>query len=185
MRALQYRLLSIRQKREKAVVQLYKEGKTYRDISKIAKISVRDIKPVLLKYGADNLSEYADIGHGYEDAAAILPNSTKAYKLFSEGKSPLQVSIDLNLRASEVKTLYREHWELLKMHSLARLYDEIGDQGVSDLLQLHKSCKAQQVSNDQIIQYLAIYGNDLPMIKRQYDVVDSRLQGLISQKYTI
>ena len=78
MRALQYRLLSIRQKREKAFVQLYKEGKTYRDISKIAKISVPDIKPVLLKYGADYLSEYTDIGHGYEDAAAILPNSTKA-----------------------------------------------------------------------------------------------------------
>jgi hypothetical protein len=30
-----------------------------------------------------------------------LPNSTKAYKLFSEGKSPLQVSIDLNLRAHQ------------------------------------------------------------------------------------
>ena len=95
MRALQYRLLSIRQKREKAVVQLYKEGKTYRDIPKIAKISVRDIKPVLLKYGADNLSEYADIGHGYEDAAAILPNSTKAYKLFSEGKTTISESAEI------------------------------------------------------------------------------------------
>ena len=41
-----------------------------------------------------------------------LSNSTKAYKLFSEGKSPLQVSIDLNLRAPEVKALYREFWEL-------------------------------------------------------------------------
>lgn len=41
-----------------------------------------------------------------------LPNSTKAYKLFSEGKSPLQVSIDLNLRAPEVKTLGREFWEM-------------------------------------------------------------------------
>jgi hypothetical protein len=41
-----------------------------------------------------------------------LPNSTKAYKLFSEGKNPLQVSIDLNLRASEAKTLGREFWEM-------------------------------------------------------------------------
>jgi hypothetical protein len=45
-----------------------------------------------------------------------LPNSTKAYKLFSEGKSPLQVSIDLNLRAPEVKTLGREFWEMRRQY---------------------------------------------------------------------
>jgi hypothetical protein len=44
------------------------------------------------------------------------PNSTKAYKLFSEGKSPLQVSIDLNLRAPEVKTLGREFWEMHRQY---------------------------------------------------------------------
>lgn len=86
------------------------------------RISVRDIKPILQKYGADNLSEYTDIHYGIEDATAILPNSARAYKLFSEGRSPLQVSIALNLRAPEVKTLYREFWELRKMHSLILIH---------------------------------------------------------------
>ncbi|HZD36362.1 MAG TPA: hypothetical protein VE130_14260 [Nitrososphaeraceae archaeon] len=151
----------------------------------MARISVRDIKPILQKYGADNLSRYSDIDYSIEDtaAAAVLPNSTKAYKLFSEGKSPLQVSIELNLRAPEVKTLYKEYWELRRMRSLAKLYDEIGDRGISSFLQLHRSCKAQQISNEQIIQFLTIYGNDLPMIKRQYDDVDCRLQALLSQTY--
>jgi len=142
-------------------------------------ISVRDIKPILHKYGAENVFRNADNNYCSDDD---LPNSTKAYKLFSEGKSPLQVSIDLNLRAPEVKTLYREFWELRRMHSLARLYDEIGDQGVSNLLKLHKSCKAQQIGNDQVMEYLTIYATDLPMIKHQYDDVDIRLQAILSQK---
>jgi hypothetical protein len=34
--------------------------------------------------------------------------SSKAYKLFSENKSTVEVAIALNLRASEVTKLYRE-----------------------------------------------------------------------------
>ena len=126
------------------------------------------------------MSEY-DVGN--EDATTDVPNSTKAYKLFSEGKSPLEVSIALNLRAPEVKTLYTEFWELRRMHSLTKMYKEIGDKGVSSLLQLHELCKAQQISNEQVIEYLTIYSNNLPMVKRQYDEVDVGLQGLMSQKH--
>ena len=167
------------------MVQLYRDGKSYREIARIARISVRDIKPILQKYGAENLSRYSDIDYSIEDtaAAAVLPNSTKAYKLFSEGKSPLQVSIALNLRAPEVKTLYKEFWELRRMHTLAKTYDEIGDNGISSLLQIHRSCKVQHISNEQVIEYLRIYGNDLALVKQQYDEVDVRLQGLLSQKY--
>lgn len=43
-----------------------------------------------------------------------------------------QVSIVLNPRVPEVKTLYKEFWELRRMHLLARIYDEIGDKGRSN-----------------------------------------------------
>ena len=84
--------MSNRQNREKAIVQLYNEGKSNREISKIARISIRDIKPILQKYGADiclsNIRE-TDIYFGNEEVNC-LPNLTKAYKLFSKGKKPLQ-----------------------------------------------------------------------------------------------
>ncbi|MGB8086994.1 MAG: hypothetical protein WCF07_11965 [Nitrososphaeraceae archaeon] len=51
----------IRQDREKIVVELHKESKSYRDVSKIARISVR--KPILQKYGANNVSEAVDSGY--------------------------------------------------------------------------------------------------------------------------
>ena len=58
------------------MVELHKEGKSYRDISKIARISVRDIKPILQKYGADNVSEAVDSGY-CSDNNINLPNSTR------------------------------------------------------------------------------------------------------------
>lgn len=36
-----------RYQREQLIVRLYREGKSYRDIAKEARVSVRDIKPVL------------------------------------------------------------------------------------------------------------------------------------------
>ncbi|MDQ3983959.1 MAG: hypothetical protein M3222_02255 [Thermoproteota archaeon] len=38
--------------------------------------------------------------------------SAEAYKLFSEGKTPIEVAIILNLPASKVIKLYREYWDL-------------------------------------------------------------------------
>jgi hypothetical protein len=38
--------------------------------------------------------------------------SSKAYKLFSEGKRAVEVAIILNLREPEVIKLYREYWKL-------------------------------------------------------------------------
>ncbi|MGA7368114.1 MAG: hypothetical protein WBX01_03225 [Nitrososphaeraceae archaeon] len=69
------------------------------------------------------------------------------------------------------------------MHILSKLYDEIGDRGVSSLLHLHRSCDAQQISNEQVIRYITIYGNDLSLVKRQYDEVGVGLQGLLSQRH--
>ena len=145
-------------------------------------MSVRDIKPILHKYGADNTLGYSDSDYCNNDD---VPNSTKAYRLFAEGKSPLQVSIALNLRASEVKTLYREFWELRRMHSLAKLYNEIGDKGVSNLLQLHRSCEVQQISNDQVINYLTTFGNYLPAVQIQYQRLQNETYELLSKRHQL
>jgi hypothetical protein len=169
------------------VVRLRREGKTYREIAEEVRISFGQIKAILDKYGADDdvIFEYHNnnILNGSKDDTntSYLSISSKAYKLFSEGKTPLQVSITLNLRAPEVQILYKEYWELRRMHSLVRTYDELGDRGISNLLLLHQSCKVQQISTEQVMEYLTIYYNDLSMVKREYDAVDTRLRIMLSQ----
>ena len=72
-----------------------------------------------------------------------LSLSTQAYKLFSEGKTPLEVSIALNLRESEATKFCREYWKLKQLHNLNMVYEEIKDD-IASFLKLYKLAKSQR-----------------------------------------
>ena len=99
-----------RQDRERLVLDLYNHGKTIREIAKEARMSFRDIGAILNKVVEENDKE----GSKEEPQQEVehLSLSTQAYKLFSEGKTPLEVSIELNLRESEATKFCNEYWKL-------------------------------------------------------------------------
>jgi DNA-directed RNA polymerase specialized sigma24 family protein len=68
------------------IVELYNQGKNYKEIAKIARVPVRDIKPVLEKAEKEREKELA-------------------YRLFSEDKAPIDAQIELNLGAGGNKVL--------------------------------------------------------------------------------
>ena len=61
----------------------------------------------------------------YKDQQRHEEASSKAYKLFSEGKTPVQVAITLNLGQPEVSKLYLEYWKLKRLHKLYSAYTEL------------------------------------------------------------
>jgi transposase len=71
-------MILTRHEKEKLIVELYDQGKNYKEIAKIARVSVRDIRPILEKEEKEREKQLA-------------------YRLFSEGKTPLDVQIELNL----------------------------------------------------------------------------------------
>jgi hypothetical protein len=91
--------------RERLVIDLYyNQGKTYREISKEARISPRDIGVILNKAVEGKKTE----GNEEQDNTDSEKNqnleqqrhlslSTQAYKLFSDRKTPLEVAVTLNL----------------------------------------------------------------------------------------
>ena len=85
-----------RKERERLVTELYNNGSTYREIAKQARVSLRDIKGIL------------DKANGVQS----LSKSSQAYRLLSEGKSPTDVAIALDMRELEVTQLYKESWTL-------------------------------------------------------------------------
>ena len=89
-----------RQERERLVINLYNQGKTFREIAKEARMSFRDIGAVL------NNADEAQQRKGQEQDNQQLSLATQAQKLFSEGKRSLDVAIELNLREPEVTKLY-------------------------------------------------------------------------------
>jgi transposase len=100
-----------RQERERLVLDLYyNQGKTYREISKEARISPRDIGIILNKVVEEKKAEgskeqqqdnISSEKNQNQEQQQHLSLSAQAYKLFSERKIPLEVAIALNLRESE------------------------------------------------------------------------------------
>ena len=96
-----------RHERERLVLDLYNQGKTYREISKEARISPRDIAVILNKVyeekteASQEQQDNEKAEQYQEQEQRQLSLSAQAYKLFSDRKTPIEVSIALNLRESE------------------------------------------------------------------------------------
>jgi DNA-directed RNA polymerase specialized sigma subunit len=95
--------------RERQVIELYKQGKSTRDIAKELRMSLRDISIILKKHGVNHgLSMIDDVDDNNKKSHSNNEKATLAYKLFSEGKKPVQVAIELNLREEQVNKFFRE-----------------------------------------------------------------------------
>jgi len=106
-----------RQERERLVIDLYyNQGKTYREISKEARISPRDIRIILNKVveqkdGEEGVKQQDDNDaeeNKQQEQEQHLSQSAQAYKLFSEGKQPVEAAIVLNLREPEATTIKKK-----------------------------------------------------------------------------
>src|SRR5215212_8399815 len=96
-----------REEKERLVLDLYNQGKTYREISKEARIYPRDIGVILNKVieeKREGLKE-DNINSKKEQQLSL---SAQAYKLFSDRKTQLEVAIELNLTESEATRFYKE-----------------------------------------------------------------------------
>src|SRR5215211_6332643 len=137
-----------RQERERLVLNLYNQGKTIREIAKEVRMSFRDIGVILNKVIEEKdkeLKEEQDNIDSEKNQEQQLSLSTQAYKLFSEGKTPLQVAIALNLGESEATKFYKEYWKLKQLHNLNIVYEETkGD--IKPFLKLYKLAKAAGMS---------------------------------------
>jgi hypothetical protein len=166
--------------KERRVVELRKQGMTYQQIAKEARISVRDIKPILNKYTVDDLSGYtADNDGDEDDSGSLLSISSRAYKLFrDEMMTPLEVAIKLNLDAKVAIRYHNEFLELNNRGTLAKLFNELEDEGISWLLRLYAVTKLNKLSINQIIECVSIYNEDLPMIKQMCEDANNDLEPL-------
>ena len=168
-----------RQERERLVLDLYyNQGKTYREISKEARISPRDIGVILNKVIEEKTKESKEEGIKQQDdnvkqnkqqeQQQHLSLSAQAYKLFSDRKTPLEVAIALNLRESEATKFYKEYWKLKRLHNLTLIYEETrGD--IEPFLKLYRLSKAKGMNVQQVVNLLKIANNNLPDIQCRYE----------------
>ena len=93
--------------------------------------------------------------------------------MFSEGKTPLEVAIELNLKEREATRYYREYWKLSQMHSLHTVYEEIGDD-IIHLLKVYRKIREAGMRVDQAINLIKNANNDLPTLEEKYQKAKKR-----------
>jgi transposase len=185
---IKYMMILTRQERERLVLDLYyNQGKTYREISKEARISPRDIRVILNKAIEEKTKEEEGINQQDNNGAEKnqqdqhLSLSAQAYKLFSEGKTPLEVAIALNLRESEATKLYKGYWKLKQSHNLNTIYEETkGD--ITPFLRLYRLSKAKGMGVQQVVNLLEIANTDLPDIQCRYERIKREVNTLEFKK---
>src|SRR5215469_3944458 len=137
-----------RAEKEQYVIRLYKENKSTREIAELVHMSFRDIGAITKKVKLEADGERDPLQE--DDDVKSKSKTTQAIKLFSEGNSPVEVAIALDLPTDQVLAIYREFWELEGMYGLAQIYKE-AKYDLHDLLRLHRIAKLLGLEKHDII----------------------------------
>jgi archaellum component FlaC len=145
--------MQIREEEKRRIINLhFDQGKIIREISRIMGKSSHDITPITKEHRIQLAQDYAvangDVVEHEQDRA--IPN-VKAYKLFDEGKNPLEVAGELNLPGPQVQQFYVEYLNMMRMHKLVTIYQETQD-SMGYFLKLFRLGRENGITPEQIMK---------------------------------
>jgi hypothetical protein len=146
-----------RKEKEKLVIQLAEEGKTTRDIAKIAHVSLLDIGKIIRKVTGDGEPSQQEIEKELEDEKQkkwkSLSPYAKAFQMFKD-KRPLEdVAIEIDLKSNAVLDFFSEYLKLTRMNILVKIYKELG-QDFPLFIHLYKRIKEEGWDKNDIAEIL-------------------------------
>jgi len=159
-----------RKQKERLVADLYfNQNETYREISRLTRTYPREIKKILERASAENESEHS------------LSKQAQAYKMFNEGKTPMEVAITLDLPEPEVTRLYKESWNLKQIGDLNQIYLETRG-NLALFLMLHNLAKTQGFTTEHIVSLIRVANYDLPALEHRVTNLKSEVESLEATK---
>ena len=104
--------------------------------------------------------------------------------MFSEGSSPTEVAIALDMREHEVTQLYKESWTLKQLYDLNSIYLETrGDLG--PFVKLYKLSKEAGLNSEHVVRILKLADYDLPSLEGRYYNLKSEIKSLEAKKESL
>jgi hypothetical protein len=157
-----------KKQKEALVLAMLEKGESYRDIAQKAKVSPNTIKAISNRAGLD-------------ESTSI---SSRAFELFSEGKTPLEVAITLNLKAEDAIRYHQEYFMLLGCTEFTKVYLQIKDNPwpYVNLVNLAQNSK---MSDDDILELLEISKGHLPRVRLEYDRLKAEINSLKAKKLNL
>ena len=118
-------------------------------------------------------------------ATTNLPmKKPQAYKLFDEGKKPVDVAVQLCLSEKEVTRYYTEYWRLTHLYNLHSIYKELkGD--LSPILKLYRLLKREGITTDRIEWFVHTVNTGMykiPEIQKQYAKIKDEIEAIDYKK---
>ena len=147
-----------KKQKEALVLAMLEKGESYRDIAQKAKVSPNTIKAI------SNRS-------GFDESSSI---HSRAFELFSEGRTPLQVAITLNLEAKEAIRYHQEYFMLLGCTEFTKVYVQVKD-NPWPYVNLAKLVQNARMDDTEVVELLRIANRYLPRIRLEYDRVKEEM----------
>jgi hypothetical protein len=170
-------MILTREEKERLVLDLYNQGRTYREIAKEARISPRDIG-IIVRKAEQNSQKQQQEDSSKNNGRAVEPldKATQAYKLFAEGKKPIQVAIELGLDRRETNRLYLDVWKLKRLYTLNYVYQQIGEE-LKTFLKLYKIAKNQGMLGnlEGFVSILKSAAYDVPALQKQHELIKNKV----------
>ena len=141
-----------KKQKEALVLAMLEKGESYRDISRKAKVSPNTIKVISNRAGLDETTSI----------------SSRAFELYVQQKTPIEVAIALNIEAKEAIRYHQEYIMLLGLTEFTKIYIQIKDTPwpYVNLVQLTQNAR---MGDGEVVELLKIANGYLPRVRLEYD----------------
>src|SRR5919106_1993322 len=140
-----------KKQKEALVLAMLENGESYRDIVQKAKVSPNTIKAISNRAGLD-------------ESTSI---SSRAFELYVQQKTPVEVAIALNLEAKESIRYHYEYFMLLGCTEFTKVYLEIKN-NPWPFINLVKLTQNAGMGDDEVVELLKIANGYLPRVRLEY-----------------
>ena len=152
-----------KEEKERHVIDLYSQGKTYRQIAEEVRISPNDIHAILKKKEEEKNNNA--VTNNQKQRQEL---SSRAYELFSKGKTSVEVAIALNLTEPKVSKMYRGYWKLRRLDKLIIIHKETNGKLWPFWKLYQRLVKKNGMSIAQVVNVVDIAIHKLPYMESLY-----------------
>ena len=140
-----------KKQKEALVLAMLEKSESYRDISRKAKVSPNTIKAISNRAGLDETTSI----------------SSRAFELYVQQKTPVEVAIALNLEAEKAISYYHQYFMLLGITEFTKVYLRVRENPwpYVNLVQLIQNAG---MSDGEVVELLKIANGYLPRVRLEY-----------------
>ena len=164
---MKWRTMNKKQK-EDLVTALLEKGETYREITKQAGVSPNTVKAVANKMGLDQNTSV----------------SSRALELYVKQKTPLQVAIELDIKAEDAMHQCHQYFMLLGITEFTKVYLQIKD-NPWPFVNLVKLTQNSRMKDGEVVELLKIANGYLPRVRLEYDRLKEEKSSLEAKKLNL